>query len=221
MLYAPILFNHVQGNSNVDAQIPRDCYQPKRTAPSLYRLSGFSMDVLQRAGLDTWPKEGCEPGPTSFHIVSFFARNGSDQVQQQPPRSDPRKLSEGHLKERIAECGFPRDAKKMLRPQPPCGGNEWHELLADAGLLSPKPKRTLATLNIVYVHNKNNSVEGMSAKTLLDLFAIFGLDKSFLPLLCRFSDTWLYTRRNDGTCSFLLIIQQLYCIAYSFSPLIW
>lgn len=185
------------------------------------------MDALHRATFDLWWKDdfgedhhsqtsgsdAMPKKPTSFHIVSIFARNGSVE-----PRALGR-FSESRLTQCIDRCDFPRDDESgMIKLPLPHHGDEWHQHLSNAELLCPKPLATTATLNIIYISNDSDSVMGMSSQTLLDLFAIFGLDYSFLLPLCRFADTWRAVRPSNGSSSFLLIIQQLYAIAYTFSP---
>lgn len=213
---APDVFNHLQSRTIVDVHRLRCqcCYW--RASPRISPLNFESpvMDALTRAGLETWWTGNFKSdGKTSFHIVSSFAHNASDELDPQPPL----RFSENQLKQCIAKYQSSQGGR--LKKYPAIGEGEWHRSLADAQLLCPKPRDTTATLNIIYVHNEENSVFRVSAQTVLFLFEMLGLDYSFLPSLCRGSDTWLCTRRNDGSCSFLLIIQPVYCIAYSFSPL--
>lgn len=146
---------------------------------------------------------------TKFNIISVFAlENGKVDV-------DPKniqQLSEKELVRRIPQ-----------QPLPLRQTEEWHQSLAETvgelpGLLAPKPQGTTATLNVIYVHNEEDSAKGMSQDTLLKLFDTFGLDRSILHFLRRGADTWHCIRRNDETCAFLLIIQSLYRMACSFSP---
>lgn len=141
---------------------------------------------------------------TKFNIISAFAlENGTVDVAS----NNIQRLSEEELRYHIENLELP----------PLSQTEDWHQRLADAKLLASKPQGTTATLNVMYIHNEEDSVRGMNRDTLLKLFEIFELDPSVLHLLCRGADTWNYIRR-DETCAFLFIIQSLYRMACSFAP---
>lgn len=144
---------------------------------------------------------------TSFNIASAFAlENGT--VQQGAIQT----LSENELTAR-----FSRDDAGSLNQPPLSETDEWHDHLVRQRLLSAKPPNTTATLNVVYVHRDDKPHAGMASSTLLDIFAIFALDTSFLHLISRNADSWQFIRRDDGTCSFLFMNAAPYGMACSIS----
>lgn len=149
--------------------------------------------------------------PIKFNIISVFAsENGTDEVDIK--RENIRQLTEGEL------FGlFPRNIVGDLEIPSLSQTEEWHQLLAEKKLLAPKPQGTTATLNVIYVNNEGDCVKDMSRDTLLKLFEIFGLNVSAEHLLRRGVDSW-HCIRHDDICAFLFVIQNLYCMACSFSP---
>lgn len=192
---------------------PRD---PEYTPCLTQRSHTDNMDALHRSilgiwtlnafGQDWWEERPIEER-TTFNIVSAFAlENGN--MWQGPIET----IYENELTER-----FPRDDAGGVDQPRFSETDQWHQHLVRQRLLSAKPPSTTATLNVIYVHNDKDSLLGMSGETFLDIFAIFGLDISFLHSMSRDTDTWHFIRRDDGTCTFLFVLPTLYYLACSIS----
>lgn len=174
------------------------------------------MDALHRSILNiwwqweqNWGEDSARPidERTSFNIASAFAlENGT--LQQGAIQT----LSENELTARL-----PRDDAGNLNQAHLSGTDEWYEHLVHQKLLSAKPPNTTATLNVIYVHRDYCPHRGMASSTLLDIFTLFGLDTSFFRLISIQGETWHFVRRDDGTCTFLVIISSLYSLAYNVS----
>ncbi|KAG8161468.1 hypothetical protein KVR01_008455 [Diaporthe batatas] len=156
------------------------------------------MDILQESVLNT---------PGYYEYLHLFGRDLDDTLGTDKKKTSINTISAFALKDGTIDFNlnkignftteqFTGQRYDRLNLPPLTQTEQWHQRLAEEGLLEAKPQDTTATLNVIYVHI-NPVFQEVSKEALRNLFTAFGLDHSFLHSLCRFADNWHCIRRDD------------------------